>query len=230
MLAGPGRATLLAVTRVLALLPVLLLAACGRTELIDGYRYWPPEVDAGVVLGTDGGVIISGRCEGLLQTCPRGFHCESGNCVLNGADAALQVTLQWQNSPRTPVDLDLHLVEPAGSGSCEIYYGSGGLFGCRHVGSLDLDANAACGDTAGTAGLAFDTENIIYPAGREVPVGHYIVRVDYWGQCGVNTPVPFVVTVRKGTETTRASGVFQPGQADEGGEGSGVTMLEFDVP
>ncbi len=219
---------------VLALLVMVLGSACGRTEPVRGLiEKWPAGfvTDAGVTTTTrDGGEIISGPCEGFAQTCPQGFHCESGDCVLNGGNADLQVTLQWQNTPRTPEDIDLHLVEPAGVGSCEIYYGSGGLFSCRPVGQLDLDANVSCFDTSTTAGLAFDTENIIYPAGSSAPKGHYIVRVDYFQECGGNIDVPFVVTVRKGTSLTRRTGVFHPGESDSGAEGSGITMIEFDMP
>jgi hypothetical protein len=228
------------VTRGLFVLLVVALSACGRTQPVKGLRERLPngfEVpddggsrvpDGGFT--TDGGQIISGLCQGLAQSCPRGFHCESGQCVLNGATGELQVTLQWQNTPRTADDLDLHLVEPAGNGTCEIYYGTGGLFSCQPVGSLDLDANASCVDTAGTAGLAFDTENIIYPPGRSPPVGHYLVRVDYWSECVSAAQVPFVVTVRKGTMLTQKRGVFHMGESDNGSQGSGITMLEFDMP
>jgi len=229
------------VKRGLLLVVLVVLSACGRTELVRGLSEpWPdqfepyddggrpPVRDGGFT--SDGGQIISGLCEGLAQTCPRGFNCQSGECVLNGAEGELQVTLQWQNTPRTADDLDLHLIEPQGAGTCEIYYGTGGLFGCQPVGTLDLDANASCLDTAGTAGLAFDTENIIYPAGRSPPVGHYIVRVDYWSECSNAAQVPFVVTVRKGSDLTRKTGVFRAGESDMGSSGSGVTVFEFDLP
>lgn len=230
------RGTVTPMSRAFSVLVVLLLSACGRTEPLRGpIEVDPPEpphaaveIDAGTAL--DGGQIISGPCIGLSQTCPSGFHCESGSCVLNGDDAALQVTLQWQNSPRTPDDLDLHLIEPAGSSTCEIYFGTGGLFSCTPVGILDLDANAGCFDTTATSGLAFDTENIIYPPNVPVPVGHYIVRVDYYAECLAGVEVPFVVTVRKGTTITRRTGVFRPGTADSGDLGSGLTMIEFDIP
>jgi hypothetical protein len=214
----------------LSLLLAVLLCACGRTELVDGYQLSPPvreapQADAGVEL------IEAGECVGPSRVCPRGFHCESGRCVLNGGQAELQVTLQWKNDPRTPDDLDLHLIEPFPvQGSCEIYFGSGGLFSCSAMGRLDLDANGACVDTAPGGGAGADTENIIYPPDKAVPRGHYIVRVDYWSECGGGVDVPFVVTVRNGPTITRRTGVFHPGESDSGQEGSGVTLLEFDVP
>ena len=221
---------------------LLLLAACGRTEPVRGYEYFlpveePPAHDAGTIVppisAFDAGVpvIIAGQCMGTSLSCPRGFHCESGTCVLNGDSAQLQVTLQWQNRPRTNDDLDLHLVEPIPrGGTCEIWYGSGGLFTCTPVGTLDLDANGACVDTDPNAGPGADTENIIYPPGVAPPVGHYIVRVDFWSQCTTGLDIPFVLTVRRGTTVTTRTGTFKPGEADSGNEGSGLTMLEFDIP
>lgn len=208
----------------------MLSAACGRTELVDGYQTTIPtqgrRPDAGPVE-----LIEAGACVGTSRLCPRGFHCEAGVCVLNGAQGELQVTLQWKNDPRTPDDLDLHLIEPFPvSGSCEIYFGSGGLFTCDAVGSLDLDANGACFDTDPTGGPGADTENIIYPPGQAVPRGHYIVRVDYWGECGGGVDVPFTVTLRNFGVVTKRTGVFHPGESDSGQEGSGITVLEFDVP
>lgn len=214
-------------------LPFLLLAlaACGRTGLVD---YPPVPVDPAVVIpdAPDGGnpLIVAGTCTGT-DRCPRGFHCEAGVCVLNGNDSLLQVTLQWQNDPRTADDLDLHLVEPRPvSGTCEIYFGTGSLFTCAPVGKLDLDANGACIDTDPAGGPGADTENIIYPPDRSPPSGHYIVRVDYWAECTGSANVPFVVTVRNRGVVTERRGVFHAGESDSGEEGSGVTMMEFDVP
>lgn len=218
---------------------LLLLAACGRTEPVGDPPPLPVEVepehpaeaipDAGVF---DGGtdLIVAGQCQGINRICPRGFHCESGTCVLNGAQSDLQVTLQWKNNPRTNDDLDLHLLEPLpGGGSCEIYFGSSGIFGCGAVGTLDLDANGACADTDPSGGAGADTENIIYPTGRAPPKGHYIVRVDFWGDCSNSSQVPFVVTVRNAGVTTRREGLFRSGEADQGEKGSGITVVEFDV-
>ena len=222
--------------RLSLVLALVVLAGCGRTEPV-GPRGHPasqvitPAADAGFTVHLDAGLIIAGQCEGPSLDCPRGFHCESGTCVLNGDNSELQVTLQWHNTPRTPDDLDLHLIEPLPvQGTCEIYYGSGGLFSCGAVGVLDLDANGACIDTDPSGGPASDTENIIYPPGRAAPEGHYIVRVDYWSECSGSARVPFVLTVRKGSVVTERRGVFHAGEADSGEAGSGVTVLEFDVP
>lgn len=213
------------------IITLLLITACGRTEPVDGY--FPPIPDPIQQPLTDAGVglIQGGACQGLGAVCPRGFHCENGVCVLNGGLGELQVTLQWKNLPRTPDDLDLHLLEPTSNGDlCEIYFGSGGLFSCQPMGKLDLDANGACTDTDPTGGPGADTENIIYPAGQAVPRGHYIVRVDYWAECSGVEEVPFEVIVRKGAEVMKRSGLFKAGQSDSGAADSGVTMLEFDVP
>ncbi len=210
------------------LLLMVLFAGCGRTELVDGYQSaLPPPV-----MRADAGQerIEAGTCDGLSPVCPRGFHCEAGVCVLNGDQGELQVTLQWKNDPRTPDDLDLHLVEPLpAQGTCEIYFGTGGLFTCTPVGVLDLDANGACVSTDPRGGAGADTENIIYTPGRPAPRGHYIVRVDYWAECSSAPQGPFVVTVRNGDTVTRLTGVFRRGESDSGQAGSGVTMLEFDV-
>jgi hypothetical protein len=217
-----------------SLAAVLFLTACGRTEpvgrreVVEATSITDGGIDAGFIV-TDAGLINAGVCEGPQQLCPRGFHCESGLCVLNGDNSELQVTLQWQHTPRIADDLDLHLLEPLPlQGSCEIYYGTGGVFGCGNIGQLDLDANGACVDTGNGPGA--DTENIIYPPGVAAPRGHYILRVDYWAECSGAASVPFVVTVRKGNTLIVRNGIFHAGEADSGDANSGVTMLEFDMP
>ncbi len=81
----------------------------------------------------------------------------------------IQVSLTWYVDDLEGVDMDLHLYEPD---STHIYYGdpqspSGGT----------LDRDDTCGDfTNGT------TENIYYTSNP--PVGQYIVKVHYFGDCG----------------------------------------------
>ena len=215
---------------------LVFFTACGRTEpvgrreLVEATSLTDGGVDAGFI-ATDAGLINAGECQGASLLCPRGFHCESGLCVLNGDNAELQVTLQWSHDPRVADDLDLHLLEPLPTaGSCEIYFGTGGIFGCGNVGQLDLDANGACVDTSPGGGPGSDTENIIYPPGVAAPRGHYILRVDYWAECSGAQSVPFVVTVRKGNTVLVRNGVFLAGQSDSGDANSGVTVLEFDMP
>ena len=129
--------------------------------------------------------------------------------VVNGD---IQVTLTWD----TKTDVDLHVVEPNGD---ETYYGaetstSGGL--------LDLDSNAAC--------LIDDVNNENITWTKAPPHGNYIVRVDFYDDCGVTTTTHYTVTVRrKGRATQTFNGTFT-GLGDNGGEGSGTTITTFAFP
>lgn len=155
----------------------------------------------------------------------RGYHCDNGQCVLNGGSGQLQVTLQWDstlqtNGLRAREDLDLHVVEPNG---CEIYYGntnrSGTTSSCTAVGSLDLDQNAACSQTDNQGGYGNDTENVIYPS-TGAPSGTYTVIVDDWTDgCDGNTPSPFnwQLLIRKGSQTIPYTGSFSQGSGDHSG-------------
>ena len=155
-------------------------------------------------------------------TCPvscysaRGYHCDNGQCVLNGSDGDVQVTLQWDtslqpNNKRAREDLDLHVVDPSG---CEMWYGS-------HVcgnGSLDLDQNSGCSQTDNQGGYGNDTENVIYDGGA--PSGTYTVIVDDWSDsCGGSPPNPFnwQLTIRANGASTVYSGQFHLGNADSSG-------------
>ncbi|MBS2027014.1 MAG: hypothetical protein JST54_03835 [Deltaproteobacteria bacterium] len=220
---------------------LLALAACGKSEPL--FPRLPPPVDGGLVDAgreIDAGEPVDGGYDAGFPVlpctddpiCGDGFHCESGYCTLNGDEGDLQITLRWANLPRTPEDLDLHLVEPAPNGPCEIWYGDTNRSlpsSCGALGSLDLDANAAC-TTPFATGLGEDTENIIYPPNTPPPLGHYTVRVDYYENCTAAEAVPYTVAIRKGKQYTVYQGVFLAGQADLGVEGSGRTIAEFDEP
>jgi hypothetical protein len=121
----------------------------------------------------------------------------------------VQVTLSWDADS----DVDLHVVAPGGE---EIYYArrespSGG--------ELDLDSNAAC------AIDGIRNENITWPVGR-APRGQYIVRVDYWDSCSVGR-TNYTVRVNNGGNVQIVTGFFT-GSGDQGGLGSGRTVLTFE--
>ncbi|UCF19145.1 MAG: hypothetical protein JSU87_14630 [Gemmatimonadota bacterium] len=122
----------------------------------------------------------------------------------------VQVSVQWD----TPTDVDLHVVEPSEE---EIYYGDPSS---ATGGELDLDSNAACSIDG------VNNENITWS--QTAPRGQYIVRVDYWANCGVTANTNYVVTVRvQGRQPQTFSGSFAQGDADAGGAGSGRTITTF---
>ena len=186
----------------------------------------------------DGGVFPAcvprdGGSATCTTECPRGFRCIGGQCLLNGGNGPLQVTLRWN----TQEDLDLHLDEPLpDGGSCEIWYGDvndvdgGNPSQCGAVGALDLDSEAACPSPADYV----DIENIIYPAGAVAPAGTYNVRVDHYLSCDATLPaVPFQLEVRQGNNLMGVCGVFFPSDADfsaGGAEGGGRPVFSFTVP
>jgi hypothetical protein len=186
----------------------------------------------------DGGVFPAcvprdGGTATCTTECQRGFRCVGGQCVLNGSNGPLQVTLRWN----TQEDLDLHLDEPLpDGGSCEIWYGDvndvdgGNPSQCGAVGALDLDSEAACPSPPDFV----DIENIIYPAGSVAPSGTYNVRVDHYLSCDANLQaVPFQLEVRQGGNMIGVCGVFFPADADfsaGGAEGGGRPVFSFTVP
>lgn len=132
--------------------------------------------------------------------------------VIAVGNGDIQVTLTWD----TPTDVDLHVVEPNGD---ETYYGTDGS---PSGGDLDLDSNPACSIDA------INNENITWTAAP--PHGSYIVRVDFYDDCGVTTTTHYTVTVRrKGRATQTFNGTFS-GLGDNGGGGSGTTITTFSFP
>jgi hypothetical protein len=92
----------------------------------------------------------------------------------------VQVTLRWD----APVDLDLHVIDPAGE---EIWYSN--RFSSSG-GNLDVDANAGCGSL-----MTNPVENIFWPTG-EAPAGKYQVSVVYYTNCSHTGPVNYTVTIK----------------------------------
>ena len=120
----------------------------------------------------------------------------------------VQVNVTWN----TQADVDLHVVDPSGE---EIYYGNPSA---ASGGVLDLDGNAACGATDERS------ENITWNS--TPPSGTYIVRLDYWDNCGAAS-TDYVVTVRRRGQSPQVfTGTFT-GEGDAGGEGSGIQITTF---
>ncbi len=138
--------------------------------------------------------------------------------VVSVVEGELQVTLTWDQ----PNDVDLHLVQPD---SEEIFYGH---MMSEEGGYLDLDSNAGCSIDG------VNNEHITYPDSAVVLAGEYIVRVDYWSNCGITDTTHFSVTTRLGgnlVPVTAGSnpyvGAFDPSEADHGGEGAGREVMRF---
>jgi hypothetical protein len=128
--------------------------------------------------------------------------------VLQVGTGDVQVTLGWD----TEADVDLHVIDPNGD---EVYWAN------RTVpsgGELDLDSNAGCSE-------GVSNENITWPEGL-APRGTYIVRVDYWSNCGVES-TDYTVLVNNGGNVEVFSGTFE-GSGDGGGAGSGIDITTFE--
>ncbi len=144
------------------------------------------------------------------------------------ARGALVIALRWD----TEVDLDLHVIDPAG---IEIYKSNINSYEApppgqapdptawQKGGLLDLDSNAQC---------VIDgrrTENVIWK--DAAPPGRYRVLVDTFSLCG-QASANWAVEVRKAGKTL-AHAEGQSGPIDEQmphDRGAGVLALDVDVP
>ncbi|HWA58159.1 MAG TPA: hypothetical protein VG692_12940 [Gemmatimonadales bacterium] len=112
----------------------------------------------------------------------------------------IQVSVAWDDS----ADVDLHVVDPNGE---HIYFGHRDA---ASGGTLDLDANAACGRNVPPGGgdpIFVSNENVVWPTGKAIP-GQYVVFLHYWSACG--TPqTNWVATIqRTGAQPQIVSGSF----------------------
>ncbi len=99
----------------------------------------------------------------------------------------IQISASWTDS----ADVDLHVIDPNGE---HIYFGHRDA---ASGGTLDLDANAACGRnsfTDGTPPAFVSNENVVWATGEAIP-GTYKVFLDYWSDCGV-AKTDWVVTIQ----------------------------------
>jgi hypothetical protein len=140
---------------------------------------------AGVVAGA-AGLLGLGTIVAAVLILPALFKTVSATPTAGRSEPVLgtgdvQVTLRWD----APVDLDLHVIDPAGE---EIYFSqrissSGG--------NLDVDANSGC-----NLMMANPVENVFWPSGG-APTGNYQVSVVYYTNCGFSGPVTYTVTIKQ---------------------------------
>jgi hypothetical protein len=147
----------------------------------------------GVVLLVGGVTVVA-----LVVLLLRGAFDRSSRSepVLGTGD--VQVTLRWS----APVDLDLHVIDPAGQ---EIWYQSPSS---STGGILDVDANGNCQNM-----VSSPVENVFWPYGS-APSGGYQVLVVYYMTCGYAGPVDYEVTVRQNDQVidVRNGTVTQEGE------------------
>lgn len=125
----------------------------------------------------------------------------------------VQVSVSWD----ADTDIDLHVIEPGG---CELYYSNKT---CSSGGWLDLDSNPACSIDG------INNENVFWPE-FEAPLGTYIVRVDYYDDCGIFGPgkdTNATVTIHYCGFVEVYEQFFAKGSDDGGGAGDGKTIAEF---
>ena len=118
------------------------------------------------------------------------------------------VGVTWNSA----ADVDLHVVEPSGN---EIYWDTPTS---PTGGKLDQDANEFC-----ALDLGVNAENITWTS--SAPAGTYMVRVDYYMNCGAAS-TNYIVTVTNGTTTATYPGSFT-GIGDFGAAGSGTLVTTF---
>ncbi len=137
----------------------------------------------------------------------------------------LVVALRWSND----VDLDLHVVDPAGA---EIF-NRNPTSGSRPTpappdfvpdgGVLDVDSEAQCVPDGARA------EHVVWA--NEPPKGHYVVRVDTASMCGLASSYWHVDVLLRGASLGAAEGIATDADTRFGHDrGAGVLALEFDVP
>jgi hypothetical protein len=173
---NPGR--VLIITRSVTIIDTFVL-----TNVETGTRIDRPA-------GTDGPGDVPG---GTPHPSPSGALTLPPGLQLGSGD--VQVTLLWGSGD----DLDLHVVDPAGS---ELYFASSTS---PSGGQLDHDDTAGCGTSGAT-----HVENIFWPEGG-APSGEYQAYVNAFGLCDGSASFQLRVTVA-GSVVEDTSGTVSAGQ------------------
>jgi hypothetical protein len=126
----------------------------------------------------------------------------------------VQVSISWD----TETDVDLHVIDPY---NCEMYFAHKT---CESGGELDLDSNPGCNLDH------INNENVFWSRGA-APKGEYIVRVDFYKDCGDpdGYGANYVVTMNYCGEAQVVEGFLPPDTDDQGGAGSGIEVGRFDI-
>ena len=124
----------------------------------------------------------------------------------------LEIAVSWD----TDADLDLHVVDANGQ---EVYWGREMV---DSGGELDLESGTDCFPDG------VRTEHIAWTGGTPPP-GTYVVRVNYWSDCGF-PETNYVVNVTLNGERTSFYGTFEGPGEEDGGRGSGEVIDIFTIP
>ena len=124
----------------------------------------------------------------------------------------LEITVSWDND----ADLDLHVVDANGD---EIYWGQDMV---DSGGELDLESGTGCRPDG------IRTEHVAWTGGTPPP-GKYVVRVNYWSDCGGPEP-NYVVNITLNGERRSIYGTFEGPGENAGGRGSGELIDIFEIP
>ena len=124
----------------------------------------------------------------------------------------LEIAVSWD----TDADLDLHVVDANGD---EIYWGREMV---DSGGELDLESGTDCIPDGAR------TEHIAWTGGTPPP-GTYVVRVNYWSDCGF-PETNYVVNVTLNGERRSFYGTLEGSGEEDGGRGSGEEIDIFTIP
>ena len=183
---------------------------------VAGYRgyFWVPlpapvtSVDLQVTLGRDLPDQAFDIEVGIAEFSHPGPLTTHALTVVPAGTGQVQVSVTWNAAS----DVDLHVVEPGGE---EIFYGHKGS---AAGGVLDLDSNADCVlDNVNNENITWDSD---------APHGTSTVRVDYYKSCGVAS-TDFAVTIQRRSMTPEVFRGSFTGGGDQGGAGSGSTIVTF---
>lgn len=142
-------------------------AAVSTTELVIGLASGPPDNSFGVTTAVGTGAGVTATATTTVE--PRNLD-----------DADFAATVTWTGAS----DVDIHVFDPNGFEVSYINTES------PEGGKLDLDSNAGC------ALDNINTETISWPAGT-APDGDYIVVIEYFDDCGVESSAYTVLVRRK---------------------------------